>query len=244
MREDRDACLASGMDDYVAKPVRKAVLFAAIERVLAGRPAGETAWADESLARGDGAEASDEMLPVFDAAALEDLRSLEAAGLSIAEMVEIFAEEGRAQLEGMRRALQGGHSSDFRREAHTLKGSARDLGARRLAALCDELEDLGKEENLTPPPPLWGICTSSTIRSGLRLCASRRPSSPFLASWTSQCNAQRIAPIFLRERRESSTRRTRLLGALRHLLLAGPCPEKDSTSAPHSLQNLISSSVW
>src|SRR5205823_4836285 len=36
--EDRDHCLAAGMDDFLAKPIGPAALFAAIERVQAGRP--------------------------------------------------------------------------------------------------------------------------------------------------------------------------------------------------------------
>src|SRR4029077_2630798 len=39
--EDRDRCLAAGMDDFLTKPIGPAELFAAIDRVLAGRPASQ-----------------------------------------------------------------------------------------------------------------------------------------------------------------------------------------------------------
>src|SRR5262249_7655992 len=36
-KEDRQQCLAAGMDDYLSKPIRAADLFAAMERVVSAR---------------------------------------------------------------------------------------------------------------------------------------------------------------------------------------------------------------
>ena len=41
MQGDREACLAAGMDDYVAKPIRPEELVRALDRCSARRPARE-----------------------------------------------------------------------------------------------------------------------------------------------------------------------------------------------------------
>ena len=91
MKGDRERCLQAGMDEYVAKPVRRAELFAAIERVLADRPPGAAPFpspASEGEASpaagpldapllltacdGDGS-LLDQMIAVFRASALDHL---------------------------------------------------------------------------------------------------------------------------------------------------------------------------
>ncbi len=42
MKGDREKCIEAGMDDYVTKPIRRQLLYQAIDRVLSGREAAES----------------------------------------------------------------------------------------------------------------------------------------------------------------------------------------------------------
>jgi protein-histidine pros-kinase len=117
MQGDRDRCLAAGMDDYIAKPIKPAELRAVIERVVgdvggvaegrAGRGRAHRFRADEAAADLD---ATRELLD-GDEAALQQL-----IGLFFADL-----ERNRKALEQAQRA------NDFttlRNLAHSIKGSA------------------------------------------------------------------------------------------------------------------------
>jgi CheY-like chemotaxis protein len=49
MKGDQERCLAAGMDDYVAKPVKAADLYAAIDRQLTGMPTPDQATGQRSI---------------------------------------------------------------------------------------------------------------------------------------------------------------------------------------------------
>lgn len=79
------------------------------------------------------------------------LLSLEAAQVEgepdlIVELIELYAEDTPRRVTAIRGALARRDRAALQRAAHGLKGSSASLGARRVAALCDELEALSGED--------------------------------------------------------------------------------------------------
>jgi CheY-like chemotaxis protein/nitrogen-specific signal transduction histidine kinase/HPt (histidine-containing phosphotransfer) domain-containing protein len=132
--EDREACFAAGMDDYVAKPIRPDQLARALARA-APRPA----------PGGEGAGAA----PVsLDAAALDGLREL-GGDAFLTEVIDTFCADAPALLATLRSALDAGEGPELRRAAHTLKSNGATLGADAFTELCRTLEQRAKSGELT-----------------------------------------------------------------------------------------------
>jgi CheY-like chemotaxis protein/HPt (histidine-containing phosphotransfer) domain-containing protein len=123
MPEDREACLAAGMDDYVAKPIRPEELAKALKRVQPRRADGDD----------DGAGSA------IDAAALANLREL-GGDEFVAEVLDTFLGEAPGLVAALRIALDGNDADELRRAAHTLKSNGSTFGAAAFAELCRELE--------------------------------------------------------------------------------------------------------
>jgi len=131
MSGDRERCLAAGMNDYVAKPIRVEELVAAIKRTPRRDGASASAPAD-----GDG--------PI-DRRILD--RLLESTGGDerfVADLIQQFLTDAPELLAAARAGLERGAAEDVRRAAHTLKSNAATFGAERLAARSRELEDAAK----------------------------------------------------------------------------------------------------
>ncbi len=67
---------------------------------------------------------------------------------SVARYVRIFLQDGPQRLANLRKALGADDGVSLEREAHTLKGGAREFGAVEMASLCQELEDMGERGDL------------------------------------------------------------------------------------------------
>jgi CheY-like chemotaxis protein len=145
MRGDREKALEAGMDDYIAKPVRREELEAVLGRWIP-RPE------DGPPARGDG----DPGLPGVDLSVLESRRGPQKEGEpdGLARIVDLFVEDVPLQLAAIRRAVESGEAQEVQDRAHMLKGGSGYMGAARMARMCARLEEIGASGELSRAPEL------------------------------------------------------------------------------------------
>ncbi|MGV3661857.1 MAG: ATP-binding protein [Prosthecobacter sp.] len=136
MRGDRELCLAAGMDDYIAKPLRSMELFQTVEkfaRKSPGQESGETAAIPAEAPRSPGPSG-----PPFDAAAFR-----ESAGDDklMRKLVAIFPEDTQKYLRKAEKALSAGKAKPLYEAAHSLKGMLGVYAAERAFKLASELSE-------------------------------------------------------------------------------------------------------
>jgi CheY-like chemotaxis protein len=159
---DRESCIAAGMDDYLAKPIRPADLRGMIERwapqihpAAANQPASAPdAAVAAAVAQAVSAPAGE---PPVEMTRLMDLTDGNAD--SVRELVDLFYKQTEKQLQQIEDAIRAGNAAEVGHVAHSCKGASATLGMTRLAAGLLQLEKLGK---------------SGALNGAEQLCAAAR----------------------------------------------------------------------
>ena len=132
MPEDRERCLAAGMDGYLAKPVRRDELFEAIEQAV--------------VIPSEARHLHSAVIP----SAARDLHSVDVARLLenvdsdqdlLAALVNTFRVESAKLLELLAEGMRTSNAERVQRAAHRLKGSAGLFASESVTTMCARVED-------------------------------------------------------------------------------------------------------
>jgi signal transduction histidine kinase/CheY-like chemotaxis protein/HPt (histidine-containing phosphotransfer) domain-containing protein len=137
MKGDRERFLDAGMDDYISKPFEPATLQEMLVEYTpeAKRPDSGKLQVMPEIA----------VLPVFDWQAAE--QRIPGGKRGIRDMSGDFMDECARLLRDVQSGLENSDHALVHRSAHTLKSTAALIGARRLAAVAQQLEFAGKESD-------------------------------------------------------------------------------------------------
>lgn len=145
MREDRDNCLAAGMNDYLAKPIEVKTVLAILEKWVPDRiPGGMSAADAGSCAFG---------VVIFDKGELVS-RSMGDIALSC-HVARIFMENGAEYIDSLRKALATDDATALRQSAHKLRGAAATMALPLLAETAQSLETIAEKGEMARAAELF-----------------------------------------------------------------------------------------
>ncbi len=162
---DREKCLAAGMDDYICKPIRVGDLQKAVERWGIGRTANDSAD-HHPPQTGVSAE------HLLDTAILNEMAQMPPTdGVSmLEELLDLFLSGAPKKLSEVKSSAADPAKLAF--AAHALKSMSLHLGAKRVSALAEQIEQAGRAGNLSDVPALLRDLEVTYLRTRVRLLAS------------------------------------------------------------------------
>ena len=139
MPEDRERCLAVGMNDYLAKPVGLESLGRTLARWLTGAAKGAPLQTPES-------PGTQQAAAVFNAETL--LERLQGDRQLVCATLQTFLEDAPAQLQNLCARLDELDAPGARSQAHMLVGAAAMVSAESLRSIALAIERAGAEGRL------------------------------------------------------------------------------------------------
>jgi PAS domain S-box-containing protein len=150
MAGDRERCLAAGMDAYIPKPISVEVLFDTIEEqtgIAKQQLVDEPQTGDKRTSRTTSSDTGKDLHS--DLVDFETAQSNIPGGRAgLMKTCRLFLKENSRLISGLEIALASSDTTEAKRLAHTLHGSAKILNANKLADVSLEMEKFAEKESL------------------------------------------------------------------------------------------------
>ncbi|RLC14805.1 MAG: hypothetical protein DRI57_13880 [Deltaproteobacteria bacterium] len=165
MKGDKEKCLKAGMDGYVSKPVNQDILFHKLWKTV--RPLGGTQEVEPQGDTGPDKSAMTSDLPRT-LPGINIKHALDALDMEPAAFIRIlqgFGRRNKDTVNKIRDAFEMRNWKLLRRLAHSLKGSAGNIGANPLQKASEELESASWEyaKDMVSPPETRGIASPELL---------------------------------------------------------------------------------
>jgi CheY-like chemotaxis protein len=140
LKEELDRCLACGFNGYILKPVHMESLYKGLEKYMGKNDNNQSNVQPvmTDTVPEPGIIVFDEKAALVNTADDRDL---------LREALILFRETSRGYLDAMTTAASSGNLEKVGIEAHTLKGSAKTIGAKELGVISEMVEKTAKAKN-------------------------------------------------------------------------------------------------
>jgi signal transduction histidine kinase/CheY-like chemotaxis protein/HPt (histidine-containing phosphotransfer) domain-containing protein len=161
----REACLAAGMDDYLAKPFRREALHGMLAQWLGDKKT-HSEPAQEPKTGASVVVSTPPGEPILDGATLDALRALPRSGQKdmLEHIGELYLSDSRSLIASIEESLGAGNSADLARAAHAWRSYNGNVGALGLARLCRELEDTARQSNFAAAQEIYAQIRTLHLR--------------------------------------------------------------------------------
>jgi CheY-like chemotaxis protein len=167
MQGDREACLRSGMDDYISKPIQVDELVKALTH---GRMEGEIQpiHLEPLPFHNTHLETSDILSPIV----LQNLREIDA----LEESIDLYLQETPKLLDKLQKAVLAGDAIALKDAAHSIKSTSAALGAFPLSSTSARIEALSRTGDLEGAVALVPLLEKEYYKAETAFTAERQTS--------------------------------------------------------------------
>jgi two-component system sensor histidine kinase/response regulator len=199
--EERELCLANGMNGHIAKPIDPALLFDTLSKVP--RRALDRAIIDTSAAPEAAVDAQADLLPVDGLDSTDGLRRVGGNNALYVKLLRQFADQQANAVGQIRAALATNDIESATRLAHTLKGVAGNLGAGGVQVAAAAVETRLREGSPADATrqaleQLAGVLEPLLVRLGaaLKMNTTAAAAAPAVSATQTRAVAAQLARLF------------------------------------------------